>query len=142
MNQTTENQINQLAGAVDVASESWSGWDWCHAPGRCTCDAGNDDVPVTVGPMTISKIVAHGHTEACARRILEAQEFYEAGAQAAAKRASDHGQCMLDCLRTGDVDGASDAIHAACRVESEYGDCPVWGQVREQFMTAQRKGDI
>jgi hypothetical protein len=131
-------KLQELKEAVSLAKDKWFGWDWTHDPGHCTCE--HDEVPYTDSPMAPHELVAIGHTEECARKIAKDQKVYEANVKMAAERAGDLGDEMIRALESCNFATATELADAACRTEAEFGDCPVWGDIRNKlklFIAAQ-----
>jgi hypothetical protein len=133
-------KLRELKEEVAHAKDMWIGWDWCHDPGHCTCE--HDEVPFTDSPMAPHELVAIGHTEECARRIAKDQKAYEEGVKASAGRAGDLGDEMIRALETCNFATATELADAACRTEAEYGDCPVWGEVRYRLKAYLAKMEV
>ena len=64
---------------------------------------------------------------------------------ASATSAEEAGEEAIEAVRQGDLDAALEHAERACRIERQYGDCPVWGTLRsaiEQAIEDRDEADV
>ena len=121
--------ITMIIDAIEAAQDNWTGADWPHeqkdADGHVIVveNEHGDDVPVYCDSDD------EDHCQVCRDAARDASGAIECGNQAIA------------AIRRGDVKEALSHISSASCLESEYGDDPVWGPVREMIAARATEAD-
>lgn len=142
------------------AQGRWTGIDWTTDHGQWGWDIGGysasdlrslaekfeagGEIPLRWGPVNrLGTLIALDEAtlrQIVSRELREAAEYADQVATDAAA-AEEAGQEAIESVRQGDLDEALRHAERACRIEARYGDCPVWGGLRDAIRQAIEERD-
>ena len=134
----------KLEKATNEAIEGWSGWEWTHDPGHCSCDLDAGGI-IAEGPGAIEDWDAweaervgelSDHSDECAADIAAAERAYGEECLSAARGAADEARDALSYAEDGEWACAIKCVRSAMSSESDYGDSPTYSELLEAFETA------
>jgi hypothetical protein len=146
-----ESKIAEVVALIQVAQESWKGWDFAHDPGRCTCHLQHerrDPALTSVGPSQDwdarkKELTDKGHADYCVDDIVDAEQSYARIVARDAKRAAEYGEKAIEYLigKNGNLRHSAHVrrdlllarmqLGEACAIERDYGADVTWSKPHE-----------
>ena len=153
--------LGAIEAAYRDAQVRWTGLDWTtdHGPWQVDLDGldadrlreiadrvaagGEEEEDLAYLPDRIAYLpdrIWSGDRAEIAEWLRDAAEYLDQVATDAAE-AEEAGQEAIESVRQGDLDEALRHAERACRIEARYGDCPVWGGLRDAIRQAIEERD-
>lgn len=132
-------EINELYKTLE---NQWNDCDWCQLFPYNTWDDNTQRHVEQYDAQCVSEEDVKEARTPVDKRNAKAALLYRVKVQASARAAQDLADDAIQALGEGRYEDALDAAEAAADEEGQWGDCPVWGQLRDaiqEFLDEERE---